>query len=176
MAYRPAAIAARLNANAGTKDAPHFIRHAIAYAVCWPIIAACSVRVWHKDAPFKAEYVIPNLLTQWVKLSCKCEGVRYFSCLVDKYGESIAAVANYAFPCHDLQHGDYCKSLRAWFELTDPIGWYGALTPAFPSGLPRKDFQMSLDNCPVMYGSTDFAKIEMGLSSISVQRTSGQLQ
>ena len=66
-----------------------------AYLLWYPLIASCSyIRVNKKD-PFAAEYIIPQLLMQWVrnemcsKQNNGCEklvGIRYFSCSsVDEY-------------------------------------------------------------------------------------------
>jgi len=48
------------------------------YASSWPLIAACSVKRDHEH-PFIAEYVIPQLVLQWVMEEQDCDGVRYFS-------------------------------------------------------------------------------------------------
>lgn len=48
----------------------------------WPLIAACSVKVQNPDDPFKPEYVIPQLLLQWVNKE-KVYGIKYSSTHID---------------------------------------------------------------------------------------------
>lgn len=48
----------------------------------WPLIAACSVRVQNPNDPFKPEYVIPQLLLQWVNKH-KVFGIKYSSTYID---------------------------------------------------------------------------------------------
>jgi hypothetical protein len=38
----------------------------VAHAVCWPLIAACSIKVKNPGANFKPEYVVPQLILQWI--------------------------------------------------------------------------------------------------------------
>ncbi|QKJ32865.1 RES domain-containing protein [Mucilaginibacter mali] len=53
------------------------------YAVMiWPLIAACSVKVKNTLDTFKPEYIIPQLLLQWINKS-KVDGILYSSTHID---------------------------------------------------------------------------------------------
>ena len=79
-AYRPAMIAAMINRNkSGMNLNAPWVPLAIAQAVCWPLLAACSVRRMHGNAPFIHEYIVPQLVLQWIVKQDEIDGVRYFS-------------------------------------------------------------------------------------------------
>lgn len=115
-----------------------------AYLLWFPLIAACSyIRVNKKD-PFAAEYIIPQLLMQWVRnvnenlnksipeqsLSStykvdgeygKLFGIRYFSCASKNASEK---GFNYVFPTNGQkisQKKPYCTILAQAFKLTEPV-------------------------------------------------------
>lgn len=103
------------------------------YLVWYPLIAACSyIRVNKKD-PFAPEYILPQLLMQWVRselgtwnkndtlFSCnKLIGIRYFSCASEKASNM---GVNYVFPGSGHPHSDeypFCETLMNSFFLTKP--------------------------------------------------------
>lgn len=101
-----------------------------AYLLWYPLIAACSyIRINKKD-PFAAEYIIPQLLMQWVRNKlCSCInedsdqliGIRYFSCASVKASEM---GFNYVFPTSGKQKASdlpYCSVLAKSFRLTKPV-------------------------------------------------------
>ena len=52
------------------------------YLKIFPLILACSFVNMSGDTPFKQEYIIPQMLMQWIQRnSDKAQGVSYFSCL-----------------------------------------------------------------------------------------------
>lgn len=50
------------------------------YIYTYPLRAACSVIVEHPDGKFIEEYIIPQLLLQWVRNDKDFDGIRYESC------------------------------------------------------------------------------------------------
>lgn len=97
-----------------------------AYLLWYPLIAACSfIRVNKKD-PFSVEYVIPQLLMQWVRNEMampKCQydkliGIRYFSCASERASE---LGYNYVFPTSGKRTSNsFCRVLSKAFKLTKP--------------------------------------------------------
>lgn len=100
-----------------------------AYLLWYPLIAACSfIRVDRKD-PFAAEYIIPQLLMQWVrnefnKISSSnindLIGIRYFSCVSMKASEM---GFNYVFPTSGSLVSNalpFCGVLAKAFRFTSP--------------------------------------------------------
>jgi len=94
-----------------------------AYVSWYPLIAACSyIRLSKKD-PFAPEYIIPQLLMQWVRHKCKQNklyGIRYFSCASPKASEM---GFNFVFPVSGNKHrksSEHCDVLTESFKLTVP--------------------------------------------------------
>lgn len=96
------------------------------YLLRYPLLAACSyIRV--KREGFAPEYILPQLLTQWLRqeLDAELVGIKYFSC----YTEHAADIgANYCFPATgDTILRDkggeesYCPVLNEAFLLTEPV-------------------------------------------------------
>jgi hypothetical protein len=124
----PLAVAHSLK---GVRDFGSEMPKIVARAVCWPVQAACSIRRLHREAPFIAEYIVPQLLLQWVTTSnegrhpdyCKVDGVMYFSvnCEPDPYHPN--AFLNFVFPVQKITPEGHCPVLKAKFELTHPESW-----------------------------------------------------
>ncbi len=95
----------------------------------YPLLAACSFIRVNKNDPFAAEYIIPQLLMQWVRTEFKLSenkyvnliGIRYFSCASE---EASDMGFNYVFPTSGKQISHqlpYCKVLAKAFWLTTPV-------------------------------------------------------
>ena len=92
--------------------------------VLWPLIASSSVVVRHRDSPFKPEYVIPQMLLQWVRENGDCDGICYSSSNVRVAStEYPPAVWNYAFPAKTSKPAGWCNHLCSLFKMTTPCGW-----------------------------------------------------
>lgn len=94
------------------------------YLLWYPLIAACSFIRVHRDESFTVEYIVPQLLMQWVRsrmTGTGLIGLRYFSCV------SVRAAHmgfNYIFPASGrMISGDrpYCPVLTHFFDMTDPV-------------------------------------------------------
>jgi hypothetical protein len=96
---------------------------AVSRAICWPLVAACSIKVLDKQAPFKPEYIISQLLLQHVTSSRSYDGIMYRSTMVGVEIAPDEKCVNLVFPCRDFSKPDYCEYLRSKFELTKPISW-----------------------------------------------------
>ncbi|MBR6429508.1 MAG: leucine-rich repeat domain-containing protein [Clostridia bacterium] len=93
------------------------------YMLWYPLIAACSYVRTNREDHFAPEYIIPQLLTQWMRSENTGElvGIRYFSC----YSRSASEVGcNYVFPTSGdpiiLRDGirQYCPVLNEAFKFT----------------------------------------------------------
>lgn len=101
-----------------------------AYLLWYPLIASCSYIRTNKNDPFAAEYVIPQLLMQWVRNEigsntgdeyAQLVGIRYFSCASVKASDM---GFNYVFPTSGQQRSrelPYCAVLSKAFRLTNPV-------------------------------------------------------
>lgn len=102
-----------------------------AYLLWYPLIAACSFIRTNKNYPFAPEYIVPQLLMQWVRSEMsrkdkdfddydKLIGIRYFSCSSVKASDM---GFNYVFPVSGQQISSqkpYCPVLAKAFRLTKP--------------------------------------------------------
>lgn len=92
------------------------------YLKWYPIIAACSFIRANRAAPFASEYIIPQLLMQWIRTQSKRDrlmGVRYFSCASIRASEM---GFDYVFPVNNCDYkGNFCSVLRDAFVLTRPV-------------------------------------------------------
>lgn len=103
-----------------------------AYLLWYPLIAACSYIRINKNDPFAAEYIIPQLLMQWIRSQFVAAapdgskyneliGIRYFSCASERASDM---GFNYVFPTSgDSKSSEfpYCKVLTDSFLLTEPV-------------------------------------------------------
>ncbi|MCQ2146438.1 MAG: hypothetical protein MJZ16_02875 [Bacteroidales bacterium] len=108
--------------------------------VLFPLVIACTFRQKSTSAVFKHEYIIPQLLFQYVKEygykknknrqkdDREIYGIKYTSVHVDEAGrngknefcKSTGAFDNYVIPVIDIKH-DYCERLAEAFSITKPI-------------------------------------------------------
>jgi RES domain-containing protein len=116
---------ARSSAEKGESPHRSFISQLIAglYA-CWPLVLACCLKVQYPDAPFAPEYVIPQLVLQWVTSKDRVDGIQYPSVQVDYSRVETTVALNYVFPVKAKRnrHGQ-CRKLKNRFVLTKPTSW-----------------------------------------------------
>jgi len=94
------------------------------YILWYPLILACSYVRTNRSNPFASEYIVPQLLTQWLRYNNRGQliGIRYFSCYSKE--ASILGV-NYVFPSSGepiiLRDGiqQYCPQLNEAFLMTE---------------------------------------------------------
>lgn len=94
------------------------------YLLWYPLIASCSFIRANKNDAFSSEYIIPQLLMQWIRMCSKPKtlyGIRYFSC-VSNYNSDLGF--NYVFPVSgkcNKNNNDFCEVLSQSFKLSDPV-------------------------------------------------------
>jgi len=103
------------------KDFPTFDAGFVeSYIRLWPLIAACSVKRRVGQGSFFPQYIVPQMLLQWIRQEDEIDGIRYFSTHTPR---GAFAFYNYAFPVRNIKHEGRCSYLRDKFRLTDPISW-----------------------------------------------------
>lgn len=95
------------------------------YLVCWPLIAVCSFKVSNPYEYFKPEYIIPQMLLQWVKYEGKYDGIQYFTTKLNKneYPEKYYSYQNFVFPPKKIIKKGLCSELMSYFDWSEPISW-----------------------------------------------------
>lgn len=94
------------------------------YLTWFPILMACSFVRKDKKNDFSAEYIIPQMLLQYIRLKAEDEkgtlwGIRYFSCASAVSSER---GINYVIPvCDYSKESHYCKTLKQLFFISSPI-------------------------------------------------------
>lgn len=148
-----------------------------AYAVCWPLIAACSVRVSAPGKPFIPEYIVPQLLLQWVRNETDLDGLRYSSTRTQENLRPWPAM-NYVFPVQKQAASGYCLKLQKKFALTAPCSW-SILTSSDFVDVPMSpdDWEINLnEDRSVAYYNTDFQKCEQKLEGLACRSVDGKVQ
>jgi hypothetical protein len=94
------------------------------YFMTWPLIACCSVKVKNGEDTFKPEYIMPQLLLQWIRKKQEIDGVRYNSTHIDlNLTKSKGDFSNYVFPVKDNVESGHCTVLKKLFRMTEPLSW-----------------------------------------------------
>lgn len=90
----------------------------IKYIISFPFQLACSLKVKNRSDAFKAEYIIPQILMQWLLEKSKYDGIKYKSSLnsstAKKYGYS-----NYVYPTKSYRTDGFDEKLVNSFELSN---------------------------------------------------------
>ncbi|HDR5271882.1 hypothetical protein E8M24_21305 [Bacillus thuringiensis] len=138
----------------------------ISYLIIWPLMAACSVRVKNTTDTFKPEYIIPQLLLQFIRYDGFFDGVSYFSTKVDNYSAATAELyKNFAFPVQDGVTKGLCPELLSKFEVSDAVPWnmfqlYKDSHHCDPQKGEKRVKHEFINGMDLLYSSTDFSKLE----------------
>jgi hypothetical protein len=168
--WRPAQMAALIHSGKYSTNLSHSSPASdllTAQVICWPILAACSIKVKNL-APFKPEYVIPQLVLQWLTAETKMDGVRYFSTQIKPYANDPASVANFVFPARKIKPTGHCSLLASKFELCDPVHWATAkLTAPATSTAPHMNFEIEdSSGTMVPYTSSELGRMQHCLAGL----------
>ncbi|EJQ31609.1 hypothetical protein IEC_05551 [Bacillus toyonensis] len=135
----------------------------ISYLIIWPLMAACSVRVKNTTDTFKPEYIIPQLLLQFIRYDGFFDGVSYFSTKVDNYSAETAVLyKNFAFPVQDGATKGLCPKLQSKFDVSDAVPckmYKDSHHCNLHEGEKRVKHEF-INGMDLLYSSTDFSKLE----------------
>ncbi len=114
------------------------------YIKAYPLTLACSFVNASGNAPYKQEYIIPQMLMQWIQRnSDTVQGITYFTCLETSAITNGWCAYNIALPAlqpHDERK--YSIRLKERFRWSRPIAYSIPVTDKKQNELDR----MSLDN------------------------------
>lgn len=160
----------------------------MSYICLMPLIYACSFAKTKSSTSFTQEYIIPNLLMQWISRRNKSNivGIAYRSTRMIKtnHGEkSINVVLPPKVTYQQTITKDFCPKLVKMFELTPPVSWQVLKTLEY-SCVPGEDddvrsasrflrtkerisgMQSFDDNIVNLYPLTDFYKLEKCMDNL----------
>lgn len=154
----------------------------LSYLILWPLIAACNYIKSDSNAPFIQEYIIPNLLMQWIsrKDGTPISGIAYRSTKFSKPSQSPQAVNVVLPPKVDYAQtieNDFCPTLCSMFAFTPPVSWQIVKTLDYSAGSSITQEQMKAietlkrkellgisnfdEDLVSLYPLTDFYKLEV---------------
>lgn len=97
----------------------------LSYLTIFPLVMSCSYIRKNDSAAFNEEYIVPNLMLQWiVRNSDKTHGVAYFSTKTKQLRHSEYGIS-FVFPplIDKVKVEGFCPILRNRFLLTKPVSW-----------------------------------------------------
>lgn len=114
------------------------------YLKTYPLILACSFVDHNSKANFKQEYIIPQMLMQWIyRNKDEIQGVSYFSCVDMSAHTSRWCAYNIAIPAFPpYDKSKYSIYLRNHFTWTDPVYY---MLPTYNTGEKEQDVLFLFD-------------------------------
>jgi hypothetical protein len=89
------------------------------YLMIWPLVMACSVKVRNYEDTFKPEYIIPQLLLQWVRENGNIDGISYQTTHMNFKNALVEGeFINIVLPVKDNKSRGLCDHLKSKFEMT----------------------------------------------------------
>jgi hypothetical protein len=90
------------------------------YLMIWPLVMCSSIKVRESADHFKPEYIIPQLLLQWVREKQGIDGIAYQTTHMD-FKDSLAEgdFVNVVFPVKDNKSRGLCDHLKSKFQMTN---------------------------------------------------------
>lgn len=135
----------------------------IAYLISIPIILSCSIKVKDEDSIFREEYIIPQLLTQWIRDEKLFDGIRFFSTKTYTYSrKNYNLYQNVVIPTMTSSDIGYCIKLSKEVMITEPV-CADEVLKSFNDKVVRY-FKNEIDknNCPFLeeYNDIDYEIIK----------------
>lgn len=89
----------------------------------WPLLAACSFGVSKRNEVFKPEYIIPQMVLQWIIENPDIEGIQFKSNRIKSSNFNIGSFNNVAIPVQTSKKCGYCDTLKNNIKLSSPLSW-----------------------------------------------------
>lgn len=95
------------------------------FFMTFPLIMCCSVKVRNQSDTFKPEYIIPQLLLQWIRNNDRIlDGIQYKSTHISsKDFTENSELINIVLPVKTNNKSGLCTKLVKYFESTESISW-----------------------------------------------------
>jgi hypothetical protein len=143
------------------------------YLAVFPLCIACSIKTKSDTDTFKPEYIIPQLLLQYVTTEKGVAGIKFPSTRIDYHRIRGVPAYNYVFPVKESRSTGYCTELVDTFLLTEPtsVEIESFLNSAALSGAPAKTIPTASDYISLVHGvrtpyqETTFGRMEEILRS-----------
>ncbi|HFK5506793.1 RES domain-containing protein [Elizabethkingia anophelis] len=94
------------------------------FFMTFPLIMCCSVKVKDVTDTFKPEYIVPQLLLQWIRNNGIIDGIQYKSTHISsKMYNANNELINIVLPVKSNKEKGICENLASYFESTDVLSW-----------------------------------------------------
>jgi len=142
------------------------------FLVTFPLTIACSIKVKFPNGNFKPEYIIPQLLLQYVSRNDSIDGIKFLSTKVGYSKLDGVSAYNYVFPVKTVDKRGFCNKLADLFHLTDPTSleleeiMYNPITHPMSIGggsSPDRRCIELVEGQKSYYATTSFGKLETNL-------------
>lgn len=96
------------------------------FLMTWPLSFSCYVQVLNRSAQFKPEYIIPQMLMEWVRMSEDLDGIKYFSTHIfdNQWKNKLSKLGkfnNYAIPIKRIEKTGLCPKLKYDIKVSNSI-------------------------------------------------------
>jgi len=92
----------------------------VRFVLLFPLSIACTIKTLYPTGKFKAEYIVPQLLLQYVTKHEEIDGIMFPSTKVNYSSIRSVPAYNYVFPARAVAPTGFCPVLSALFHLTEP--------------------------------------------------------
>ena len=110
-----------LNAKDKDDELQKIYKYFLNYIITYPLAAACSIKVKDRGDKFVEEYVIPQMLMNWIRETSKFDGIRYKSSLNTTLVQGMGAI-NIGLPVKKFRDDGLCENLTSKISVSD-IGY-----------------------------------------------------
>lgn len=150
------------------------LRHLLLY----PLTIACTIKVKNTNGNFKPEYIIPQLLMQYIAKSDKIDGIKFPSTKINYSKLEDLEASNYVFPVKTINKNGFCNQLIEKFYCSIPtsleleeIIFNPTKHVAIHGFQPKqKGFIELVESKKSLYELTSFGKLEKSLANLSTSK------
>jgi hypothetical protein len=144
--------------------------YVLSYLATFPLTLACTIKVKHPNANFKPEYIIPQLLVQYISKKEDIDGIRFPSTKIDYSKIRAVKSFNYVFPVKTNKRSGLCDKLISQFHISEPTSLeleeliFNSFTTYIgnSSVIPLGDIEL-INGKKSIYKDTSFGKLEISL-------------
>lgn len=87
----------------------------------FPLVFACSIKVNNNEDVFRPEYIIPQLLLQWLRSDGIYDGIAYSSSHIDLTNKNFEGrFRNYVIPVKPKKE-EFCSNIKRIFKMTEVL-------------------------------------------------------
>lgn len=90
------------------------------FLLYFPISIACTIKVHDRSGNFKPEYIISQMLIEYINYDKKIDGIKFPSTHINYNNLKNFKAYNYIFPVKQNQDTGYCPDLKNKFKLSSP--------------------------------------------------------